>query len=58
MFGGWAGNVVAAGAVVAAFGALNGWVLLQGQIPLAASKDGLFPKAFGRTTGNGTPCSA
>ncbi|WP_216207361.1 amino acid permease [Amycolatopsis aidingensis] len=55
VFGGWAGYAVAAGAVVAAFGALNGWVLLQGQVPLAAARDGLFPKAFARTSRTGTP---
>ncbi|GAB3490172.1 amino acid permease [Amycolatopsis cihanbeyliensis] len=55
VFGGWAGNAVAAGAVIAAFGALNGWVLLQGQVPMAAAKDGLFPAVFARTSRNGTP---
>ncbi|WP_158888121.1 amino acid permease [Amycolatopsis anabasis] len=55
VFGGWAGNAVAAGAAIAAFGALNGWVLLQGQIPLAAARDGLFPKAFARTSRGGAP---
>jgi amino acid transporter len=38
MFGGWAGDAVAVGAIVSAFGALNGWILLQGQIPLAAAQ--------------------
>ncbi|SHF69919.1 amino acid permease [Streptoalloteichus hindustanus] len=55
LFGGWAGSVVAAGAAVAAFGALNGWVLLQGQVPMAAARDGLFPAVFARTSRDGTP---
>jgi APA family basic amino acid/polyamine antiporter len=54
-FGGWAGDLVAAGAAVSAFGALNGWILLQGQVPLAAARDGLFPKIFARTGRGGTP---
>ena len=55
MFGSWAGYVVAIGALFSTFGCLNGWILLQGQIPLAAAKDGLFPAAFGRVSANGTP---
>lgn len=47
--------LVAAGAVIATMGALNGWILIQGQIPLAASKDGLFPKLFGKTNKNNSP---
>ncbi len=48
---------VAAGALVSTFGALNGWILLQGQIPLAASKDKLFPKFLSKENKNGTPAS-
>ena len=55
MWGSWAGYAVGAGAVVSCFGALNGWLLLQGQIPLAAARDGLFPKVFGRISKYDTP---
>ena len=55
MWGSWAGRVVAAGAAISAFGALNGWILLQGQVPMAAARDRLFPAAFGRTTRSGAP---
>ena len=55
MWGGWAGKLVAAGAAVAGFGVLNGWVLMQGQMPLAPARDGLFPEAFGRLSARGTP---
>jgi APA family basic amino acid/polyamine antiporter len=54
-FGGWAGPVVAAAAVVSAFGCLNGWILLQAQVPLAAARDNLFPRVFRRTTRSGAP---
>lgn len=40
--------IVAGGAVVATLGALNGWILMQGQIPLAAAQAGVFPAIFGR----------
>ena len=55
MWGSWAGDAVAVGAIVSAFGALNGWILLQGQVPMAAARDGLFPRVFARLSRNGTP---
>jgi APA family basic amino acid/polyamine antiporter len=55
MWGAWAGDAVALGAVISAFGALNGWILLQGQVPMAAARDRLFPSAFRRTTRSGAP---
>jgi APA family basic amino acid/polyamine antiporter len=55
MFGGWAGDAVAVGAIISAFGALNGWILLQGQVPMAAARDRLFPAPFARTTRAGAP---
>ncbi len=47
--------LVAFGAVASTMGALNGWILLQGQIPAAAAKDKLFPKLFKNTNTNGSP---
>lgn len=47
--------IVAIGAVIATLGALNGWILIQGQIPMAASQDKLFPKIFGKVNGNNSP---
>ena len=55
LWGGWAGDAVAAGAVISCFGALNGWILLQGQMPLAIARDGLFPALFARVSRHGTP---
>jgi basic amino acid/polyamine antiporter, APA family len=50
IFGGtWAGNTVAVAAIVSGIGALVGWTLICAEMPYAAVKDGLFPKAFGRT---------
>ena len=46
---------VAAGAMVSTFGALNGWILLQGQIPFAASRDRLFPVLFGKENKSNAP---
>jgi APA family basic amino acid/polyamine antiporter len=47
--------LVAGGAVVATFGALNGWILIQGQMPMAAARDNLFPKWFEKENSKGTP---
>ena len=55
IWGGWAGDAVAVGAIISAFGCLNGWILLQGQMPFAAATDRLFPKAFGRLNRYGAP---
>ncbi|MGH8004012.1 MAG: amino acid permease, partial [Limisphaerales bacterium] len=49
--------VVAAGAVISTFGALNGWILIQGQIPMSAAQDKLFPKVFGRLNANDSPAA-
>lgn len=51
MWGGSWGNVIAVVAMISTLGALNGWILLQGRIPLAAAEDGLFPKQFARVHG-------
>ncbi|MFC1661318.1 amino acid permease [Gemmatimonadota bacterium] len=56
IWGGGAASLIAAGAAISAFGALNGWILLQGQMPMAAARDGLFPQVFGRLSRRrGTP---
>jgi APA family basic amino acid/polyamine antiporter len=46
---------VAAGAIISTFGALNGWILLQGQMPMAAARDRLFPEIFKKENKSGTP---
>ncbi len=51
IFGGSWAKVVGAIGMIAAFGALNGWILLTARVSLAAGRDGLFPKAFGRVNG-------
>jgi APA family basic amino acid/polyamine antiporter len=46
---------VSAGVAIAAFGALNGWTLMQGQMPFAIAKDQLFPAIFSRQNKKGVP---
>ena len=58
IWGSWAGYAVGLGAAISCFGALNGWILLQGQIPFASARDGLFPAFLGRVSKNRTPVNA
>lgn len=55
ILGNWGLYFIAAAGAIACFGTLNGWILMQAQVPLAASRDGLFPKSFSRVSKNGTP---
>lgn len=55
MWGSNASYLVAAGACISTLGALNGWIMLQGQIPMAMARDGLFPKSFAKTNKNESP---
>jgi APA family basic amino acid/polyamine antiporter len=48
---------VSAGAAIAAFGALNGFVLVQGQMPFAMAKDNLFPTFFSKQNRKGVPAN-
>lgn len=49
--------VIAAGAALSCLGALNGWTLLVGQLPLAVARDGLFPQVFSRLSSRETPAA-
>lgn len=55
LLGSGAGQLVALGAAVSCFGALNGWTLVAGHLPRAVAADGLFPAPFGRLSGAGVP---
>jgi APA family basic amino acid/polyamine antiporter len=55
VWGPGAAVAIAALAAVSTFGAINGWVLLCGQVSLAAAADGLFPRVFARVDRTGTP---
>lgn len=55
IFGHWGAGFIAIGAVIACFGTLNGWLLIQGQVPMAAAQDNLFPAVFGKKNKTGAP---
>ncbi|HEX8620423.1 MAG TPA: amino acid permease [Allosphingosinicella sp.] len=51
-------QLVALFAAISALGALNGWVFVQAEVPLALARSGVFPAAFARLNRAGTPSSA
>lgn len=53
-----AGKLIAIFAAISGFGALNGWILLQGEVPFAMAKGGVFPKWLAKTSKHGTPVRA
>jgi basic amino acid/polyamine antiporter, APA family len=58
MWGPWAASVVGVAVIISSLGALNGWTLLMGQVPMAAARDDLFPARFGEVSRRGVPAFA
>jgi APA family basic amino acid/polyamine antiporter len=50
-----AAAAVALGAAISCLGALNGWILISGQIPMAMASDRLLPIACARLSSRGVP---
>lgn len=48
-------SFVAAFAAISAIGAVNGWTLVQGEVPLEMAKRRMMPSWFGKTLANGVP---
>jgi len=57
-WGSGAAHIVAAFAMISALGALNGWILLQGEMPAAMAAGGVFPKMLAKVATNGVPVRA
>jgi arginine:agmatine antiporter len=57
MWGAWAVDVVAIAVMLSSLGALNGWTLMMGQVPMAAASDQVFPAMFGRVSSRGVPAA-
>ncbi len=58
MWGSPGAYIVSIAVMISSLGALNGWTLLMGQVPMAAAADGLFPRALGRVSARGVPATA
>jgi APA family basic amino acid/polyamine antiporter len=54
-WGSGAAHLIALFAAISALGALNGWVFIQAEVPLALARGGVFPAAFARLNRAGTP---
>ena len=48
-------TIISIAIIVSSVGALNGWTLLMGQVPMAASRDNLFPHFFSKLSARGVP---
>jgi APA family basic amino acid/polyamine antiporter len=55
LWGPAAGVLLAVVMAVSCVGALNGWTLLSAQLPMAAARDGVLPRAFARENRRGAP---
>ena len=53
--GDWLGRLIGVGAAISAFGALNGWILVVSQLPMAVARDRMFPSVFAKVNAKGTP---
>ena len=57
LWGPWGATTISLAVILSALGALNGWTLLMGQVPMAAARDKLFPSVFGRLSPRGVPAT-
>ena len=57
-WGGAAAQTLALFAFISGFGALNGWILVQGEMPRVLAREGIFPAIFARESKYGTPGAA
>jgi len=54
-WGDGAASALALFAFISGFGALNGWILVQGEMPRVLAREGVFPKIFARESRHATP---
>ena len=55
MWGRWGEIAISLAVALSSVGALNGWTLLMGQVPMAAAHDGLFPQVFSKLSERNVP---
>jgi APA family basic amino acid/polyamine antiporter len=54
-WGNGAADTLALFAFISGFGALNGWILVQGEMPRVLAREGIFPKIFAHESRYKTP---
>lgn len=57
MWGPIGADIIGFAVMLSSIGALNGWTLLMGQVPMAAARDRLFPPVFGKLSSRGVPAA-
>ena len=57
LWGPWGATTISLAVILSALGALNGWTLLMGQVPMAAARDKLFPSVFSHLSPRGVPAT-
>lgn len=55
MFGDTAGTIASILSIIACFGSISGWLILQSEAPRAGAEQGLFPKFFAAVNRNDVP---
>ena len=55
LWGGRAATLITVFAAVSGFGALNGWIFLQGELPRTMAREGVFPAIFARESRRQVP---
>ena len=55
IWGRWGEIAISLAVVLSSIGALNGWTLVMGQVPMAAARDGLFPPVFSQLSTRNVP---
>lgn len=55
LWGAHAGQIISALAIIACFGALPGWQILQTEVPRSAAEEGTFPRFFADVNRHGVP---
>ena len=55
LWGEGAGKLLGAFVAISAFGCLNGWILMTGELPAAMARTGVFPAIFARESRRRTP---
>jgi basic amino acid/polyamine antiporter, APA family len=54
-WGDWAASAIALFVFISGFGALNGWILIQGEMPRVLANEKIFPAVFAHESRHSTP---
>jgi APA family basic amino acid/polyamine antiporter len=54
-WGDWAASAIALFVFISGFGALNGWILIQGEMPRVLANEKIFPALFAHESRHNTP---